>query len=138
MARQRAPRHRVEPDPLAKRIGERVRALRKSEGFSFDAFVEETSLGRGYISELERGLVVPSVSSLARIADALEMTLADLVIGTTERERLFEELRDAPQEVVRSLRASVKGKSIEYTQTNDKRLRVAEAASGPASKVSKS
>ena len=72
--------------------------------FAFDAFVEETGLGRGYVSELERGLVVPGVGTLSRVAKALGVTIADLVSGDTERERLFDELRGRPITVIRSLR----------------------------------
>jgi transcriptional regulator with XRE-family HTH domain len=97
-------RHRGQPDPLAARVGLRIRALRKSADFTFDAFVEETRLGRGYLSELERGLVVPTIGTLARVARALELTIADLVLGETERERLFDELRSVPAGAVRELR----------------------------------
>ena len=82
-------RHRTKADPFAKAVGTRVRELRKEKDFSFDAFVEETGLGRGYISELERGLVVPTITSLAKLAKALEVTVADLVVGDSPRERLF-------------------------------------------------
>lgn len=71
-------------------MGARVRALRRELDFSFDAFVEEVGLGRGYVSELERGLVVPSLTALTRLAAALETTVPDLVLGATPRERLFE------------------------------------------------
>jgi transcriptional regulator with XRE-family HTH domain len=101
-------RHRGHPDPLAARVGQRIRALRKAAEFTFDAFVEETSLGRGYLSELERGLVVPTIGTLARVAKALELTIADLVVGDSERERLFEELREAPAATVRELRERVR------------------------------
>jgi len=93
--RRRAPkptpksRHRSKPDLLAKAVGARVRRLRDEKKFTFDAFVEETGLGRGYISELERGLVVPTITSLAKLARALEVTIADLVLGDSARERLF-------------------------------------------------
>ncbi len=87
---QTTPRHRTKPDPLAKVVGARVRKLRQSQDFSFDAFVEETGLGRGYISELERGLVVPTITALKKLAAALEVTVADLVLGDSPRERLFE------------------------------------------------
>ena len=60
------------------------------QAFSFDAFVEETGLGRGYISELERGLVVPSITALGKLAAALEVTVADLVLGDSPREQLFD------------------------------------------------
>lgn len=97
-------RHRQTPDPLAASVGDRIRRLRREDHFSFDAFVEETGLGRGYISELERGLVVPTVGALARIAEALEVTIADLVIGDSERERLFEELRGQRPSLIREVR----------------------------------
>ena len=46
-------------------------------------------MGRGYISELERGLVVPTVHALAKVAAALEVTVADLVLGDSVREQIF-------------------------------------------------
>jgi transcriptional regulator with XRE-family HTH domain len=101
-------RHRGDPDPLAARVGARIRELRKAAEFTFDAFVDETRLGRGYLSELERGLVVPTIGTLARVARALEITIADLVVGDTDRERLFDELREAPVSAVRELRGRVK------------------------------
>jgi transcriptional regulator with XRE-family HTH domain len=98
-------RHRERPDPLAAKIGQRIRQLRTETEFPFDAFVEETGLGRGYVSELERGLVVPGVGTLARVAAALGVTIADLVCGDTDRERLFDELRDRPASEIRALRS---------------------------------
>ena len=88
--RRPSKRHRSSPDDLAKAIGVRIRSLRTEKAWTFDAFVEETGLGRGYVSELERGLVVPSVAALHKVATALEVTLADLVLGNSPRERLYE------------------------------------------------
>ncbi len=101
--RQKAPRHRKKPDPVARTVGARVRLLRLEKGFNFDAFVGETELGRGYVSELERGLVVPTVQVLARIAAVLEVTMADLVVGTSVREQLFEAARHLSPADVRAL-----------------------------------
>jgi len=98
-----ARRHRTKPDPLAKVVGERIRNLRKQQDFRFDAFVEETGLGRGYVSELERGLVVPSIHSLSKVARALGLTLADIVVGETRREALFEATRGLSDEDVEKL-----------------------------------
>jgi transcriptional regulator with XRE-family HTH domain len=100
---QTTPRHRTQPDPLAKAVGARVRKLREEQAFSFDAFVEETGLGRGYISELERGLVVPTITALAKLATALEVTVADLVLGDSPRERLFEVSRQLDEKSVATL-----------------------------------
>jgi transcriptional regulator with XRE-family HTH domain len=115
MATSRSGKHRSEPDPLAERIGQRIRALRKASGISFDAFVGETGLGRGYVSELERGLVVPSVTTLDRVATALGMTMADLVIGDTARERLFEATRELTErqcaQVLHEVQVAQKGRA---------------------------
>ncbi|MBI1946374.1 MAG: helix-turn-helix transcriptional regulator [Deltaproteobacteria bacterium] len=56
---------------------------------SFIELQAETELGKGYLSELERGLVVPTVVALNKIAIALGLTLADLVAGGSPREELF-------------------------------------------------
>ena len=83
-------RHRDQPVPIAAAVGARIRHIRKEQDFSFDAFVGVTGLGRGYVSELERGLVVPTVAVLDRVARALSVAVADLVLSDTPRERLFE------------------------------------------------
>jgi transcriptional regulator with XRE-family HTH domain len=101
--RQAAPRHRKKPDPLARAVGVRVRQLRDERAFTFDAFVEECGLGRGYISELERGLVVPTITALAKLAKALEVPVADLVTGDSLREQLFEATRDLVDGEVKKL-----------------------------------
>src|SRR5665811_213173 len=101
--RAKKTRHRTKPDALARAVGERVRKLRKEKDWSFDAFVEETGLGRGYISELERGMVVPTVTSLAKLAAALEVTIADLVLGDSLRERLFDVSRQLDDKGVAAL-----------------------------------
>lgn len=101
--RTRSKRHRHEPDPLARRVGGRIRELRIERDFTFDAFVEECGLGRGYVSELERGLVVPSLTTLATVARVLDVTVADLVAGASPREALFVETRGLPQRVIARL-----------------------------------
>jgi len=91
------------PDPLALAVGTRIRQIRKEMDFTFDAFVEETGLGRGYVSELERGLVVPTIHALAKVATALEVTVADLVLGDSAREQLFAATRGLADGDVRAI-----------------------------------
>ena len=89
---------------MAKLVGARIRELRLEAEFTFDAFVEETGLGRGYVSELERGTVVPTIGTLAKVAKALQLSLADLVaIGDTRREKLFVETRGVDDTKVESI-----------------------------------
>ena len=126
-ARSRSTRHRSEPDATARRVGATIRRLRKERNISFDAFVEETGLGRGYISELERGLVVPTITSLRKVARVLEVTMADLVLGDTLREQLFDALQGLPptdlERLLRVLRGPKKSLGAEL-----KLLRTAEPA----------
>lgn len=110
-ARSKTGRHRKTPDQVARAVGLRVRQLREEKEFSFDAFVEECGLGRGYVSELERGLVVPGLHALVRLAAALEVTVADLVIGDTAREKLFEATRTLPDARIRALLEQVPRKA---------------------------
>ncbi len=112
MARPRSPspKHRTTPDPLAAKIGARIRELRQESSITFDAFVEELGAGRGYVSELERGLVIPSVTILARVADILDVTMGDLVlVGGTPREQVFDATRKMPAAVVRRLARDLGG-----------------------------
>jgi len=96
-------RHRSTPIPLAESIGSRIKALRDEQDFTFDGFVGLTGLGRGYVSELERGLVVPSVVALEKVAQALQVTIADLVLGDSLREQLFEVCAELTAEDVSTL-----------------------------------
>lgn len=100
-------RHRANPDPQGVRFGERLRQLRREADFTFDAFVEETGLGRGYVSELERGLAVPTLITLSKIARALELPVADLVLGDTFREQLYEAMRSLGESELKHLRAEI-------------------------------
>lgn len=105
--RRTSSKHRKTPDALARTIGQRIRKLRTGADWSFDAFVEETGLGRGYVSELERGLVVPNVRVVERVAKALHVTMADLVLGDSPRERLYELTRGLHPQDLDALAAKV-------------------------------
>jgi transcriptional regulator with XRE-family HTH domain len=85
-------------------VGARIRELRKANGFTFDAFVGETELGRGYVSELERGLVMPTLSMLELVAKVLEVEVIDLLaVGGTPRDELVILSRDLSATQVRAL-----------------------------------
>ena len=135
MAAPRRPparRHREVPDPLAARVGERIRRFRRERDFSFDAFVEETGLGRGYVSELERGLVVPTIAALAKAAKALGVTIADLVLGDSPREQLLDITRPLTEREVKRVVSDAKARAAVYeTRAKDRELRVAEPTRDP-------
>jgi transcriptional regulator with XRE-family HTH domain len=59
----------------------RVRKLRAAKGLTQEKLSYEFESGsKGYVSDLERGLVVPGLEILDRIAAALDVELLDLFV----------------------------------------------------------
>jgi transcriptional regulator with XRE-family HTH domain len=60
------------------RVGARIRALRRERGLTIEQLAAATGLTKGFISQLERDRTQPSLSSIARICDALGVRLSQL------------------------------------------------------------
>jgi transcriptional regulator with XRE-family HTH domain len=60
------------------RFGQRVRFLRKQKGWSQEQLADETGLHRTYIGSVERGEQNISLKNIAKIANALNVTIVDL------------------------------------------------------------
>jgi transcriptional regulator with XRE-family HTH domain len=58
------------------KIGARIRALRRERGLTMEQVAAATSLTKGFISQLERDRTQPSLSSIARICNALGVRLS--------------------------------------------------------------
>ena len=63
--------------------GEKIRALRKERGLNQDQLAELANLNRVTIAKYESGRVEPGAQSIARIADALEVS-TDVLLGRSE------------------------------------------------------
>jgi transcriptional regulator with XRE-family HTH domain len=74
------PRRR-EPDPLALAFGQTVRRIRKERGESLLEVARriEGNMDPKYLGEIELGYHLPRLHTAKRIADALEVGVADLV-----------------------------------------------------------
>lgn len=59
-------------------VGNRVRQLRKVRGRSLKELALRAGLSVGFLSQIERGLSSASVRALARIAEALEVSIGDV------------------------------------------------------------
>lgn len=93
-------------------IGEHIRKLRLKRHVSMRAFAAQTGFSPSFISQLENGLVSPSLGSLQKIAEALDVTLGDffaaaaanadeeLVVREPERRRLDSTWTDAHLEAL--------------------------------------
>jgi HTH-type transcriptional repressor of puuD len=90
-----------EPPPvLAVEIGALVRALRAARGLSMRALAGAAGVSQPFLSKLENGLMLPSLSTLYALAAALEVPPAELVpaIASSDDTAPEEHLRasDAP------------------------------------------
>ncbi|MFK0238106.1 helix-turn-helix domain-containing protein [Streptomyces vinaceus] len=65
---------RPEPTPEAIEVGRVIRACRKQRGVSMAVLATRSGLSQPFLSQLERGLATPSLSSIYRIAEALDVT----------------------------------------------------------------
>ncbi len=66
--------------PLAKRIGATIRSLRKERKLSQARFSASIGAARAGLSRIERGLALPTLKTLERVATALNMDILDLFI----------------------------------------------------------
>ncbi|MBI4636624.1 MAG: cupin domain-containing protein [Candidatus Rokubacteria bacterium] len=60
------------------RLGEVLRQLRKERKIPLADMARKLALSAGYLSQIERDLAVPSIQTLAKIAEAFDTTLARL------------------------------------------------------------
>jgi transcriptional regulator with XRE-family HTH domain len=103
-------------------IGEVIRSYRSDRGLSQGDIERRTGLLRCYLSRVENGHTVPSLETLAKIAEAMEISLADFFPGTDtpqdrETRKILGELSD---EEIRFL-AEIKRYSTTLSD-DDKRL----------------
>ena len=64
---------------MNKAIGKTIKSLRKQKGISQEKLAEEIDSHQVYISEIERGLKLPSLLVLNEIAKCFGITLTELV-----------------------------------------------------------
>lgn len=65
---------------LAETIGIRLRGARKRSGMIIDDLAQKTGLSRAFISQIENGKASPSLESIERIAQALNIPLSSLFL----------------------------------------------------------
>ena len=99
-------------------IGEHIRRLRLKRHVSVRAFAAQTGFSPSFISQLENGQVSPSLGSLQKIAEALDVTLGeffaaaaseaeeDMVVRPADRRRLDSTWTDVHLEALGSMNRS--------------------------------
>lgn len=94
-------------DPLALAVGQRIRALRQEAGLTMEKLAYESELGsKGHLSNIEKGLVRPTVQTLKVLADHLGVLPLDLLTFPDEdiRQSVIDRTRTLSSAALRRLR----------------------------------
>ena len=62
---------------LQEEIGQRIKKFRLEKGITQREFATRASLSKGYISQLEKGLTLPSLPNLKETLDVLGIALSE-------------------------------------------------------------
>ena len=71
----------VQRDSVQEALGDRMRDLRKKQGFSQEAFADHCGLHRTAVSLIERGERVPSLITLVTISRGFGMSVSEFLRG---------------------------------------------------------
>ena len=69
-------------------VGQRLRALREERSISMRELARRSGLSANALSMIERGLTSPSVSTLTKLADAMEVPITAMFRQELEREEI--------------------------------------------------
>ncbi len=101
---------RTRPDPLAVRIGARIRTLRQGLGLTLEQLAYSCDFSKGQLSTIEKGLAVPTASTLLVLAEGLEALPLDLLTfpDNSSRETLIDLTRGLPKKELEAMIASLR------------------------------
>lgn len=69
---------------LRNRFGSTVRQAREKLGWSQEVLADKASLNRSYLGEVERGIVMPSLATISKLAGALSTNMSVLIARCEE------------------------------------------------------
>lgn len=64
-------------------LGKRFAEIRKEKGITQEKLAEKTDLSNNYISNIENSRSIPSIETLTKLCDALDITPNDALLGTS-------------------------------------------------------
>lgn len=79
--------HMEKKHPNLVKIGQKIRSIRKQQGFSQEEFAAQAQLGRTYMGRIERGEQNISIQNLIQIAITLNVELSELLPSLHELQR---------------------------------------------------
>jgi transcriptional regulator with XRE-family HTH domain len=63
---------------IIKKIAKRIKRLREEQGLTIEKLAYENDLSKGNLSEIERGLIEPKLTTLEKIAKGFDISLKEL------------------------------------------------------------
>lgn len=81
----------MEADYINESIGKKIKDLRNKNGLTQQELADRTELTKGYISQLERGLVAPSVITLLDLIECLGTTASEFFKEAETEQVVFSE-----------------------------------------------
>jgi transcriptional regulator with XRE-family HTH domain len=121
-------------ETVKKTIGDRIRSIRASKGYSQANVAEELGITHGAYAKIERGETDPSAGRLAQIAKVLEVRVTDFFEDQSTHHLAAEEIKNygfASKDEVESLAKLVQSLVKEFEKLRH------EVASTPTYKVKK-
>jgi len=70
---------------ICTQVGKNVKRIRTENGWSQEEFAFETGLHRTYVSGIERGIRNPTVTIIARMAEALGVEANELLLESPRK-----------------------------------------------------
>ncbi len=66
-------------------FGRVVKQLREERRYSQEALADRANLNRTYLGEVERGVAVPSLATIAKIANAFNLSASELIARSEQQ-----------------------------------------------------
>lgn len=80
----RTPRSQEATTPQSRAVGSTLALQRSTRGLTIEELARRSEISTGLLSQLERGLGNPSLSTLTRLAHALDIPIGAFFAGTTD------------------------------------------------------
>jgi transcriptional regulator with XRE-family HTH domain len=68
---------------VAKILGERIRIRRTSRNLSIGVLAKKAGISKGFLGNIEKGRVQPSIKTLCLLSEALECPIESLLVGVS-------------------------------------------------------
>lgn len=85
-----------------KEIGNKIKEIRKSQKVTLQELADKTELTKSYLSKVERSLKGPPISTLMRIAEALNVKISEILEETEESSLISVVKQDERQVIARN------------------------------------